>query len=50
MSVRYALIVLALTAEDEVKDALLRQAPCRVFLALPPPIPRQPDEEPPPPA
>jgi amino acid transporter/nucleotide-binding universal stress UspA family protein len=34
-------------AEGSVVDAILRQAPCRVFLAASPPIPRQPDEEPP---
>jgi amino acid transporter/nucleotide-binding universal stress UspA family protein len=52
----YSLIVLPLPAEqvdetprgrDPVTEAILRQAHCRVFLAVPPAIPRQPDEEPP---
>jgi hypothetical protein len=52
----YNLIVLPLPPEqldetpigrDPVTEAILRQAHCRVFLAVQPTIPRQPDEEPP---
>jgi nucleotide-binding universal stress UspA family protein len=52
----YDLIVLPLPPEEggreprlwsSAMDEILKQAPCRVFLAVPPAIPRQTDEEPP---